>query len=198
MSVFPPGETNSKVPPWATASRPEQPTSRVANIAPAIASRHMVMAPLSPASGRCPHRTRRSASSPARSNARRLEVLDVDQAVAVVDQGGDRAQRAFASPRVVPEALAAQVQPQRPYRQLVADAHHLMAGAAGPRLVRRSRHPCRDLRVRLPPRRGERVAQLPPEPRVAPGTVAGADAPALEEVGRFDQIGVGVDGQVVL
>ncbi|COY17817.1 Uncharacterised protein [Mycobacterium tuberculosis] len=46
MSVFPPGETNSNVPPWATASRPEQPVSSNADTAAAITSRRMVKAPL--------------------------------------------------------------------------------------------------------------------------------------------------------
>src|ERR1700761_6301827 len=139
MSVLPPGETNSKVPPWATASRPVQPASRVASAIPANASRHkrMVKRP------------------PARDT---------------------RGQPPFASPRVVPEPPTGQVQPQRPDRQLVADAHHLVAGAAGAGLLHGRRHPGRDLGVGLPPGRPERVAQLPPETRVPPGAVAGADA----------------------
>src|SRR5271155_5054023 len=79
----------------------------------------------------------------------------------------------------------------------MADAHGFVASSPGAGLVYRGRHAGRDLLVRLTPRRGERVAQLPPEPRVPPGAVARTYPLALEEVGRLDQVRVGVDLQVV-
>ena len=64
---------------------------------------------------------------------------------------------------------------QRLDRQLVADAHRLVAGGLDPGAVQRPRHPRGDLQVRLTPRRGERVAQLPPVARIAQRAVAGRD-----------------------
>ncbi len=60
---------------------------------------------------------------------RRYVMYHVNQAVAVADQRRHRGQCAVLTARIVPEALTGQIQP-RPHRQLKADAHHLMAGAA--------------------------------------------------------------------
>src|SRR5579875_75019 len=121
MSVFPPGATNWKVPPCATASRPAlQPVTSHATTAARTHSRRM-------------------------SPDRRLAVGHVDETVTVVDQGGHRTDGALAPARVVPETLTGQRQPHRPDRELVADAHRFVAGRPGPRLVHRGLHPVGDL-----------------------------------------------------
>src|ERR1700687_55535 len=117
MSVFPPGATNSKVPPCATASPPvEQPASSPESTVGAAS--------------RTSNRFTFSATC-------RFGVVDVDEGVAVVDERRQRADCGLALAGVVPESLAGQRHSQRPHRQLVADADGLVAGSAGAGLVDR-------------------------------------------------------------
>ena len=147
MSVFPPGETNSNVPPWATASRPEQPANSVTNSAPAIASLRMIKRPPVGSTRHRPgDRRRRPEWSPRRAR---------------IPAAAGHARAAYRSRAVVASTLA----------ESTADAHHLVAGAPGACLVRRGRHPV-GAAGRAHPTDGVNGLQLPPEPRVAPGAVA--------------------------
>src|SRR5690606_189673 len=77
------------------------------------------------------------------------------------------------------------------------DQHHLVPGALDARLVDRGQHAMGDLQVRLAPGRGERVAQLPPVPRLAQRAVTDRDAQALEGVARLDEVLVGAHDHVM-
>ena len=96
----------------ASRTAREKTREKASPTAPAIASRHLLTVKRPPV-GSTPRRPAGRRRKP------RLSAMPARIPVA----------------RVVPEPLTGQVQPQRPYRQLVADAHHLVAG-------RRGRVPC--------------------------------------------------------
>src|SRR3954453_14078182 len=127
MSVFPPGATNSKVPPCATASSPvEQPAS--ATIA-ALAS----------------------AASLFTSLPGQLRVSPADVGIAVEIEGGQRGQITHPPCRKMMQSLTRHRPAQRFHGPLMTDAHRLMTRSLDPGPVQRSRHSRRDLRIRLTP-----------------------------------------------
>ena len=157
MSVLPPGATNSNVPPCATASSPV----RAAGAATSTAS----------ATSRCDHASR-SVTAPAGSRvARSRPGWSPSKA-----KRGQRRQEHCRARGSCHSRLPLSAPAQRPDRQLVADAHRLVARAPAARArctaasIRRG-----DLLVGLAPRRRERVAQLPPVPGIAQRAVARAD-----------------------
>ncbi len=120
MSVFPPGETTRTCRLWATASRPEQPVS--SNARCLLRRSPAGMASSAAPSGRSAlHRRRRGQSAAGceyTTSTRRSpsQINDVTEAARSPDGGS--CQRRHRSDT-----------PQRPHRQLMADAHQFMAGA---------------------------------------------------------------------
>src|SRR6202042_3776142 len=119
--------------------------------------------------------------------AGRLGVAHPDDLPVAVAEAGHAGQGALAAARVVPQPAALDAAPGDPDRQLVADAGRLVPVRL-PRGVRhRGAHPRLDLRVRLAPRRPERVPQVLPVLGPPQRAVADAEPHPLEVVPRLDE-----------
>jgi hypothetical protein len=115
---------------------------------------------------------------------RRFDVFDPHDHVTVESEGRDRTERALAVPRVVVQPPPLGLAPRRNDRQLVRDAHRLLADAthAIARGTRRRQHPGRDLFVRFAPTRPDRIAEVPPIAGIREQALAAGDPSALQVV----------------